>query len=241
MRVGVVIVAYNEEKLLKACLKQFPEWIERIDVLVSSRPWNGQDAVNPGRTMDVLRSCADPRVKVFLNHWRLEHNQRNFGAGVQNEMDWSMIVDADEYYTPKDWEKLQYLMKTLPQSVKVISANSTHTFWKTPEFALEYDNHKPPIALRPRFTSFWEKRETDCEERFLAEVTMEHFSWVRTDEEVWQKINNWAHSGDFDKKTWYNTKWLEWSLETENVHPYMGCQLKAVPSICPPEILAYFD
>ena len=40
-----------------------------------------------------------------------------------------------------------------------------------------------------------------------------------TDLEMETKIKTWGHTNDFNNKEWYINKWLNWNLNTLNLHP----------------------
>lgn len=219
MKVAVCICVYNETTLLKACLKQFPEWISKILVLVSEVPWKGHHAPDEILTVDLLRATKDPRLEWVRMHWRNEQDQRNWGLGRLSDSDWVLTLDADEFFTTEGWETLRHEMSTLGQT-DVLTA-SMKTYWKTPEWRwAPEDLHKPTIAVRPRKTAFWDKREVSVALNRISRATMYHFSWVRTDAEVFQKIQNYMHANDFDRDKWYNDVWLAWTPEMKNLRPY---------------------
>jgi predicted transcriptional regulator YdeE len=62
-------------------------------------------------------------------------------------------------------------------------------------------------------------------------------SWVKTDEEVWNKISHYAHAEDFDIKAWYENVWLKWKPGMQDVHPTTPETLhNLIPAKLPPEL-----
>lgn len=241
MKVGACIVVYNEKDMLQACLKQFPEWVDEILVLVSIKPWYGMGANDPGRTRLVLQNIKDNRLKWIELNWRTEHDQRNFGLARLFEKDWVLIVDADEFYTPEDWSKIENKLKNPPEGTFAFCADRVTTYWKTPQYKLSPgDRHKPIIAVDPKKTVFFDKRETVEMLRGMIGIEMHHFSWVKADDEVWAKVHNWSHAKDFDVKTWYNKVWLKWDESMKNIHPYCSEVSTAVKTDPPEDIMDYF-
>ena len=48
---------------------------------------------------------------------------------------------------------------------------------------------------------------------------MHHASFVLSNEECWNKINTWSHTHQFKTKKWYKNKWLNWDIDTIDLHP----------------------
>lgn len=240
MRHAVCICVYNETALLRACLKQIPDWVDEIVVLVSQDPWRGNSSPSAYKTHDVLRTCKDKRLKWLVNSWKNEEDQRNFGLGMLYGYDWVITIDADEYFTKEGWQELKTAMETYG-TCNLIVANMK-TYWKTPDFRWEPpDIHKPTIALRPNRVSFHDKREVTSQMHRILRSPMHHFSWVRTDEEVLQKVQNYMHASDFDGKTWYATVWKGWHKDMINIRPYGEKNTKAILDPAPKEIVDLFD
>lgn len=240
MKVAVCICVYNETNLLKAALKQFPAWIDKILVLVSEEPWFGMKSDTEMQTVEILKNCKDERLEFVKMKWLREHDQRNWGIGKLSDYDWVLTLDADEYFTPQGWDNLCKEMKDWNQ-VDVITANM-RTYWKTDNWRWEpEDLHKPTIAVRPKRVAFWDKREVTINLNRISGSMMYHFSWVRTDAEVKQKIQNYMHAKDFDGDKWYQEVWLKWSPEMKGIRPYGNDEtVKAIYNPAPDEVKAYF-
>lgn len=240
MKVTACICVYNENSLLKACLKQFPEWVSEILVLVSETPWNGDRSPDEGLTLDVLRNCRDQRMRWFRMHWKNEHDQRNWGLGNLAESDWVITIDADEYLTKDGWEVLRKSLEEWDQTDVVVAPMIT--YWKTPEWRWSPpDLHKPTFAVRPKKTAFSDKREVTSKMHRILNTDIHHFSWVRSDAEVWQKIQNYMHANDFDREKWYNIIWKSWTPEMKGLRPYGdNPDLHAIHSPAPQDILELF-
>jgi hypothetical protein len=238
MKYAALILAYNESTLLKACLKQFPPWVEKILVLVSQSPWKGFRVPGAGVSVDVCKAQTDPRIEWVTLNWRTEQEQRNWGLGRLYGFDWVLILDADEYYTQSDWGKIRRLDN---ESDTVAITKTMKTYWKTPEWEFyPEDSHKPVVAIRPNKATFFDKRDAPHDHpRIELPIVLHHFSWVRTDEEVKQKIQNWMHADDFDGDAWYKTKWKDWNENVKNIHPYKE-GIEAKRTECPKDILDLF-
>ena len=241
MTVAACICVYNETTLLKACLRQFPEWVTKITVLVSEVPWFGIKSEKACQTRDILKSWPDSRVEAIKMHWKTEQDQRNWGLGRLSEFDWVLTLDADEYFSKEGWQCVKDTLESAAYSDMVVARMKT--YWKTPEWIwLPADRHMPTIAVRPKKTSFFDKRQMTCKEHRILAQEMHHFSWVRTDEEVLQKIQNYMHAPDFDQQSWYVTVWKAWKPEMTGLRPYGNDPtLQAVRNPAPSDVVALFE
>ena len=240
MSFTVLLLAYNENKLLKACLKQFPPWISEMLVLISEKPWNGKRSDTEGLTSQVVFEAVrrDPRVQFLKLPWPTEHDQRNYGLGRLGIHDWVFIVDADEFYTKEDWEKLRQTLENAPEDCRQVRCRMK-TYWKTPEWSWSPpDSHTALIAVKPTYTVFLDKREVQNSlGMVVAPVTMHHMSWVRSDAEIRAKIDNWSHADDFSRDNWYFEKWLGWKPGMRGLHPYGNPDIEAVHDPAPDGIM----
>ena len=99
-RVGVVIPAYDEEKLIVATIAGVPEFVDRIYVV---------DDHSNDATAERAREIADPRVEVIAH-------DRNQGVGAaivtgykrarDDEVDVTAVMAADNQMDPQDLETL---------------------------------------------------------------------------------------------------------------------------------------
>lgn len=242
--ISACICVYHEPiALLDACLRQFPDWVEKILVLVSEEPWHGVREDGAHETMRFLVSHPDPRIEVRRLNWRTEQEQRNWGMGRLADSDWVLIFDADEFLTPEDWAYFHTLLREVSPSSSCLVADSMLTYWKDMDHVWEPpDFHKPIIAANPRKAVFFDKRCITEQMMFQAKVTLHHLSWVKTDEEVARKIKTWMHAKDFDTERWYRDIWLKWTPEMkENIRPYgFEGQTQAVPKPLPDSIKSLF-
>lgn len=228
MRFGLATVAYHEERMIVPFLKHIPEWVEDVVVLHSTKPWMGEHV--PG---DKTATLARPYAKVISNHWSTEATQRNTGQALNFDKDWVIIMDPDEFLDDEGWEKLKdYLEHTDDDAVVVAGQN---TYWKNGYVADPPRDYQMLIAVRPQ-VQFVDKRIVGIGYG-TAPVWMHHFSWAKTDEEVWSKISHYAHAEDFDIKDWFENVWKKWEPGMQDVHPVTPDTLhNLVRAVLPPEL-----
>lgn len=221
MRYAAVTIAYNEHRNIAAHLRQYPSWVEKILVLASTKPWFGPSAPDECRTWDAIDSLKDPRVETVRMYWPKEHLQRTWGLAALKDYDWVFTLDPDEFLTPEDWETVKKAKDSADRDDSVAIPDEMVTYWK--DFSHCWDEegetHRPVIAVKPKRTVFWEKRETVEETRRRLQVKLHHLSWVKSDEEVWQKINNYSHAVDFDLKDWFENVWRKWEPDSFGLMP----------------------
>ena len=84
-RLSVVIITYNEQRNIYACLDSV-KWVDEIVV------------VDSFSTDDTVTVCLEYTQKVFQRPWPGYGMQKNFGI-EQATCEWILIVDADERIT----------------------------------------------------------------------------------------------------------------------------------------------
>lgn len=228
MRIATVACVYNEAYYLPRHLKHIPEWIDEQVVLLSSKPWYGEELPSDGS--EKLAKKAGATVLEFP--WASETDQRNAGQDYLNECDWIIVLDPDEFLEDASWDKLREYLETTDSDAVVCEGQ--YTYYK--DGVADPPNDYPMlIAVRPH-VRFVDKRVVNT--LFVsAPVWVHHMSWRRSDEEVWRKITHYAHAHDFDTKKWFEEVWL--ADKRENVHPVTPETLaKIIPAKLPKELEA---
>jgi len=235
-KIALLILAYNEEEYIGACIKQWQGFVDKIVVLLSAKPWYGLPS-EADRTLFIARDLAE----VLIQDWRTEHDQRNYGLARLYDYDYVLTSDADEFYTLEDRKKI---IKTLQnQDEPCFRADRMITYWKTTDYIFDPpDGHKPIIAVNPRKIKFYEHRQPmPVEETKLQTyqpiipVAIHHLSWVRPDHKIKDKIEHFSHY-DQIKPNWYENVWLKWTPEMEDIRPYGIEKSKAKYQPIPEEI-----
>jgi hypothetical protein len=225
--IAVLTTAFNELNCLPACVRQFKkqgEYSRREDfmhmVLLSKKPWRGHFGYDKA-TWD----AAQPAQWVEVGEWENQADQLNYGLEqLQNVgYEWAMIVDADEYYTTNDIYALKETIQRAKPQTEGFRASKMSVYWKLPIFKLVPDEPGAIIALRTdqRFTSM---RRSDAVVD-IAPVETHHFSYVRTNNEMKQKLASFEHSHEI-VDDWYNKVWLNWEIYSKNLHPVVPEQWK---------------
>lgn len=228
MKLGCVTIAYREERFISKFIQSMQDRVDEILVLNSLLPWNGEwDGIQ-----DKTASIADSLGATVVRHdWLTEQDQRNAGQDYFYDMDWIIIMDPDEYLLDAQWTKLVKFLAKAPLNAYVTGAQNT--YWKTGYIIDPQEDYKQIIAVRPE-VRFIDKRVVDSAWAH-APTTLEHFSWARTDEECWRKINSYGHAGEFNSLEWFSQVWQ--SNQTSNLHPLTPESLKeALRVVLPKEL-----
>lgn len=215
MRFGVMTIAYNEERFIKACVNQFLGLpIEQHLVLVSETPWHGPQ-LPPDNTDRIARDFGAVVVK---GSWASEAEQRNFAMNWLSDMDWVLVVDADELYVKASLENLlEYLSG--PAEFPAYGIGRLKTYWKNTDMVIRPEESGGLIVAAKPGVNFVDKRCIDSAWSFLPpSIIMHHLSYVRTDEEMLKKIQAFEH---FDEIVpgWYENVWQAWRPGMVDIHP----------------------
>lgn len=226
MKIGILTLAYNEERFAKDCIRQFKGFlIDKHLFLISDTPWHGEK-LQADKTADIAEKFG---AEVIVGDWQSETEQRNFGLDQLKDCDWVLIVDADEHYEPKAVARLiSFLEKA---ALPAYGIGRLLTYWKDKKHIVDPEETGGLIvAVRPS-VRFIDKRCIDSEWDFLPEdIVMHHYSYVRTDEEMKKKISSFEHAEEI-VPNWYEDVWLKWTPEMKNVHPVNPGSFKKIIKI----------
>lgn len=229
MRLACVTVAYCEQRLIAPFIQHMQNRVDEIVVLNSTRPWHGEE-VEHDNTAAIARSLG---CTVFEEYWPTEDAQRNTGQEYCSDYDWVIILDPDEFILDEDWDKLVQFLEVAPLDAYV--CNNQYTLWKKGYVIDPPEDYKQIIAVRPS-VRFVDKRVVDSPWGY-APAELWHFSWARSDAEVWRKINSYGHAGEFDALKWFSEVWADWEPTMTDLHPLTPSALHQALYIDLPEEL----
>lgn len=234
MKIGVLTNAFCERELIGGCIDQFAGQFPHV-VLVSNTPWNGE-----WKHDDTHVIAAHHGANVSVGNWGSAQEQLNYGLSLLSDMDWVLIVDADERYSERGIEELINSCREYRYaSVGALRTNQWSVYWKTPDYKIiPEQTDYPLIAIKPIERFGW-IRSYEGKIGWSA-AHMHHFSYVRSDEAMLKKVQSFDASREFEVGLWYQNVWLKWTPEMECLHPVVPCQFrKAVWSPCPDDVRRY--
>ena len=227
-KIGLVTIAYNEERFIKPFLSHIPKWVDETLVLVSQVPWQGKSEM-PDKT-DLI--ADEMGATVIISDWTSEQDQRNAGQDYFYDFDWIIILDPDEYLDNKGWKKLKDFINDA--NFNAYTCDTQSTYWKSGYVIEPKEEYKQIILVQPS-VRFIDKRVVNSSYATVP-LNLHHFSWARTDNECLSKISHYAHAHELNKD-WYHNIWKKWTPEMESLHPMSPEALKkAIPVKLPKEL-----
>lgn len=231
-KIAVCTICFNEEDIIRACIKNWKGLVDKHLVLVSSIAWDGEERENDN-TSDIAKQEG---AEVIVGYWENEEVMRNWGLARLYDYDYVLIVDPDELYTKEDQQKIlkrlndsyDYVNKVM-KPMPAFRAERMITYWKSTDYVFDPpDKHQPFIAVDPKKVRFWDKRELmgitrepiKIEYSELISIIIYHLSWVKSDKKVKEKIDTYSHSKDIIP-SWFEEVWIKWNKESLiNIRPY---------------------
>lgn len=228
MRVASVATAYNEATFIGKHLKHMPDWVDKQVVLVSEKPWYGEELPDDG----TAKIAEEAGATAIVYPWPNETEQRNAGQDFLMDYDWILNLEPDEFLDNDNWEKLRKFLESNPSSPAY--AVKQEVYWGRGFRSDPPEDFVPIIVTKP-WVRFTDKRVVGSEWAVLPDIFIHHFAWARTDAEIWKKVSHYSHAVDFDVNDWYEKVWL--ARKTENVHPTTPESIpRLVKANLPPEI-----
>jgi hypothetical protein len=231
MKVGLVVIAYNEERLVKPFLQHTPSWIDETLVLISTKPWQGpHDPLD--QTADIAESMG---ATVIKGDWPAEHEQRMAGQRYFSEYDWVIVLDPDEFLTRTGWRALkQFMNEEESLFADAYVAWQQNTYWKRGYRIAPREDYKQIILVKPH-VKFVDKRSVNTGYGAVP-LRLHHMSWARTDAEVQSKILHRVPVRQLNP-AWYDRVWKQWKPSMKDLHPLTPAVFKqAIPTQLPSDL-----
>jgi glycosyltransferase involved in cell wall biosynthesis len=230
MRLGAAIPVLNEWRFIPAVVGQLLRVVDRCVLVRPSTSQSGA-AVELSALPDL-----DPRIDVLEGNWRGEATTRNAGMEYLSDCDYVFMVDSDEIFLDRDLEILRDLCRRGEH--RVISAKLL-TYWKTPEYRIDPPEHGTIKVVLQKHVRMMGVREVPGELVHESQALCRHLSYVRTDQEVQEKIRLSGHAHEI-RPDWYARAWKGWDENPalENLHPVHPAAYKRAIFKPDPELLA---
>jgi len=107
--ITLIVLTYNEEVNLRACLDSVKDWVSEIIIV---------DSPSSDKTVEIAREYTD---KIFTHPFKNQADQWNWAIdnlAIENE--WILKLDGDEYMTRELLEELAVLLPSLLPDVNGI-------------------------------------------------------------------------------------------------------------------------
>jgi hypothetical protein len=230
MKIATHVLLFGQDKWIMRNIENAYPHVNRIYVAHSTLPWSyNPSARNIYRdTFDMLtitNSKFADKITIIEGIWNNEEDQRNacVDAAKADGMEILLIHDADEFYFHNEFkilvDEISFHMDIDYFTIPWVC------FWKNFKYCLLSSDGQEVVGY-PEFainltkgTRFERKRRPNSTNSYqLLGGVCYHGSFVLTDEEVLRKIETWGHANDFDRNSWYNRIWLNWTPEMTNLH-----------------------
>lgn len=212
MKLGAAIPILNEWRFIPAVVGQLLTVCERVVLLRGCRSQSGAPVV----VRDDLVPALDPRVEILEGNWQTERETRNAGMEALADCDYVFMVDSDEILLEKDLLRLRDLAAEGRHEVLAVRL---FTYWKTPEYRIDPPEEGTIKMVLRKGIRLEGVREVRAPVH-TTDVRCRHLSYVRSDEELLEKIRLSGHAHEL-RPGWYEKVWKEWdrNRDLENLHP----------------------
>ncbi len=220
MRFGAAIPVLNEWRFLPAVVGQLLKGgVERVFILRNTRAFSGAPAILAPIPKAIHMLGMDTRVTIVEGDWPSEHDTRNYGMEklAQLGMGYVFTVDADEIFSV---EALTVLKRAVELNTFRSLACRFKTYWKSIDYQIDPPEVLVATVLVHRDQRFERLRMFEGEQTAINQFAMHHLSYVRTDEEMRQKIATYGHADEV-MEGWFESVWKKWDEDRamENLHP----------------------
>ncbi len=232
------IVTYNEENLIRGCLSGLKDIFNIVGI---SKPWMGTHTYFD-KSEEYAREMG---AYVLKQDFRTEHEQRTAISKLAKEMgyDYVLIIDADEFYTRED---IQKIIKKIEETRSEVYKIATEVlFWKNENWETIPRIKNARVGAVKAGLDFRLTRNPNSNSEinyFPVDAIMYHFSYAGSDEHIYSKISHFSHAAEMNP-LWFEEVYKKWTPEMENLHPSVGAShyfKKAIPVECPEEIKLRF-
>jgi glycosyltransferase involved in cell wall biosynthesis len=132
--VTAIVLTYNEEKNLPACLDSLAAWVENLYVV---------DSGSTDRTVEIARAAGAVVVEHAFEHYGAQRNWAIDNLPIASP--WTLHIDADERITPELRESITAALARSPQEVDGFLVSRRTMFMGT---WIKHGGHYPAWHLR---------------------------------------------------------------------------------------------
>ncbi len=204
------LFAYDYEYLIKSIASYYKiadEIIIGIDDSNLSWKKKSYDMSNAESFFDKLDNLDNDRKVRWVkgnfheldNPMHNETKERNvISSFCKNE--WIVQIDADEVLLNP--EEFAAYLETAPKDA-CIRATWESVFKKVGDKHLIIDGKKETTAVATTAKEGYVAGRGTKQGAIISPLRLLHFSWSRTEKELWQKLTNWGHADDFDTRKFF--------------------------------------
>lgn len=207
MKFGGIIPVCNEWRFLPAVAGQLLKVCDRVIVL------HGEKAFSGGQFERLPVPDLDPRIRVVSGYWASESSTRNAGIEMMQDCDYIFTLDSDEVICDR---VLSDLVAETQRGHAAIACY-LKTYWKSHRYTTCPPDRIPAVVVVRKDQRFKYMRVFDGEPHVLkGNHLIHHLSFVRTDDEVREKVRLYGHSHQISDD-WFR-RWKMWDEMPQLTH-----------------------
>lgn len=230
-KIAACYITKDSEEFIEYSIKSIYPMVSKIIVV---------DNCSKDRTIEILEKMEDPQKKLIVisREFKNKTEQRNVYCDMLQGMDYAFIIDGDEVWDGENLRKIEHLIFSNPlvpsfqfnfydfwKDLAHISKGVWETFVGRKSLInlnicgkIKYDIHTLPIL----------ENGGDIPSIFVKDIYFFHYSYVRTDKQIKDKIDYYIKTGTpgFQQQpNWYEEVWLKWDIDKEEVEKTKGTHL----------------
>lgn len=216
-RVGMIYVV---ESLTTFHGEQKPEGERLTKKIVDSVRGEGLENIS----YHVLEGKSHPKPDIKEAHERNQALEMIERDGYK----WVWIVDADEFYTDDEAEKLwAWFLDVSSRHPEVCGAKCTwYTYWRSLKWRIDPpENFHPNIIVKPSCRIATSRHLVPEQQSRIMDVPRDicmarHYSWAHTPEYVQRKLATWTHAHQV-VPDWFRRVFMAWKpgSDMRNLNP----------------------
>jgi hypothetical protein len=200
MKLGAAIPVLNEWRFMPAIVGQLKRVVDRIVLIRSKRSQSGA----PVHLLPIPRLPEE--VEVLEGEWDTEAATRNAGLEVLSECNYVFLIDSDEILIDRDLDILRELCR---KQVHWVIGVPWTTYWKTSEYRIDPPHPGSIHMVLRRGVKVKGVRQPNIPVVHVADVRCRHMGYVRTDEEMREKLRLATHAAEVPAD-WFDRVWKGW-------------------------------
>jgi hypothetical protein len=231
MKIATQILLFGQDRWIMKNIENTYPHVDKIYITYSRLPWGynpnaRQTYVNSFNLDTIKQSKFIDKITIIEGDWLTEESQRNscVTKAKEDNIDYLMIQDADEFYFPSDFNIMKEYIITNPNYD--IYTCAWICFWKSLKYITVSNTLNkiigyPNIFINIKKDVYFQNKRTPNSNNIarIPDVICYHIAYALTNDELGIKLKTWGHTRDFDVDTWYNNIWLRWHPEMTNLHP----------------------
>lgn len=237
MRIGAVYCVYNEDEYIASSIQSIHEAVDRIYVLLGTRPYSAYNARAreqfhvADRTEAIVEGLmrTHPKVTLVKGLWDSELAHRTAGMSLcwRDRMDYHFLVDGDEVYRQDHLANIREELIAHPEAGQFIV--KCDLFWRSfryripaeelawmPRRIFKLTRWTPlgksaiPLPIRCRFTGNNKTNSWGAVHHIEPlRAIFYHFSYARSPAKMREKLLTYSHAHEV-REGWYERVWLRW-------------------------------